>query len=247
MQSLRTRLIAAFGVATLLPLAATIWVSTLLLQRSLAYATTDDLDALSGTLEATVRQFYQRERDVLRQDTANGRVRPTQYAAADRVAWPEVIREFWDGAETERFVLSGSGGDRLDYLRRAAGGVEMYSRDLGSIRMQDLGTRLQRARDVVSAVEARDLRRGFTLTLLLLVAGVWLLSLAPLIVIAHRISRPIRQLTAGLSAFAAGDWDRRLETRGDDEVGSAVSAFNHMAEQLRGNRERLVYLTQMSS
>jgi two-component system nitrogen regulation sensor histidine kinase NtrY len=247
MRSLRNRLIAAFVIATLLPLAATIWISTSLLQRSLGYATTGDLDELSRTLEATVRQFYQRERDTLREDAAIGRVAPSHYSSADATAWPDAVREFWESAEAERFVLSGSGGDRIDFLRREDAGVEVYSRDLGAIRMQELGSRLQRAREVVSAIEARDLRRGFTLTLLLLVAAVWLLSLVPLIVIAHRISRPIRQLTAGLTAFAAGDWDRRLVTGGDDEVGKAVAAFNHMAEQLRRNRERLVYLTQMSS
>jgi nitrogen fixation/metabolism regulation signal transduction histidine kinase len=90
------------------------------------------------------------------------------------------------------------------------------------------------------------------LTLLLLVAVVWLVSLAPLVFIAHRISKPIQQLTAGLTDFAAGDWDRRLETAAraggaGDEVGRAVLAFNHMAEQLRQSRERLVQLTQMSS
>jgi two-component system nitrogen regulation sensor histidine kinase NtrY len=247
MRSLRNRLIAAFVVATLLPLAATIWISTSLLQRSLGYATTGDLDELSQTLEATVRQFYQRERDTLREDAAIGRVVSTHYSFADATAWPDAVREFWESTEPERFVLSGSGGDRIDFLRREDDGVDVFSRDLGGIRMQELGSRLQRAREVVSVIEARDLRRGFTLTLLLLVAAVWLLSLVPLIVIAHRISRPIRQLTAGLTAFAAGDWDRRLAARGDDEVGRAVAAFNHMAEQLRRNRERLVYLTQMSS
>jgi two-component system, NtrC family, nitrogen regulation sensor histidine kinase NtrY len=247
MQSLRNRLIAAFVVATLLPLAATIWVSTLLIQRSLGLATTDELDALSGTLETTVRQFYQRERDALRQDAAVGRVEPTRYSSADMAAWPEAAREFWESSEAERFALAGTDGDRVDYLRREPDGVVVYSRDLGGIRMQELGARLQQARDVVSSVETRDLRRGFTLTLLLLVAVVWLLSLVPLVVIAHRISRPIRQLTAGLTAFAAGNWDQRLEQRGDDEVGNAVAAFNDMAEQLRRNRERLVYLTQISS
>jgi nitrogen fixation/metabolism regulation signal transduction histidine kinase len=64
---------------------------------------------------------------------------------------------------------------------------------------------------------------------------------------AHRISKPIRQLTAGLTGFAEGDWDRRVESNRSDEVGRAVAAFNHMAEQLRRSRERLVYLTQMSS
>jgi nitrogen fixation/metabolism regulation signal transduction histidine kinase len=113
--------------------------------------------------------------------------------------------------------------------------------------MQELSEEFRRTRELVGSIESRDLRRGFTLTLLLLVAVVWLISLAPLLFIAHRISSPIRQLTAGLTHFAAGQWDRRLEKGRDDEVGRAVDAFNDMAEQLRRSRERLVYLTQMSS
>ena len=106
---------------------------------------------------------------------------------------------------------------------------------------------MRRSRQLVASLEERDLRRGFTLTLLLLVAAVWLVSLVPLLFLAHRVSQPIRQLTAGLTGFAAGDWDRRLAPGRDDEVGRAVTAFNDMADQLRRGRERLVYLTQMSS
>ena len=247
MQRLRNRLIAAFLVATVLPLAATIWITTSLLERSLAYATTEELDRLSRTLEGTVRQFYQREREALREEALAGRVGPTPYGVVDVTAWPESIRAFWESGESERFGSSGPGGDHLDYMRRADHGVEVYSRDLGGIRMQELSAEFRQTRELVGSIEARDLRRGFTLTLLLLVALVWLVSLAPLMFIAHRISRPIQQLSAGLTDFAAGDWDRRLEAGRDDEVGRAVGAFNHMAEQLRQSRERLVYLTQMSS
>ena len=78
------------------------------------------------------------------------------------------------------------------------------------------------------------------------------LSLLPLVLIAHRVSRPIQQLTAALTDFAGGDWSRRLETGGGrasaaDEVARAVEAFNHMADQLEENRERLVHLTRMAS
>jgi nitrogen fixation/metabolism regulation signal transduction histidine kinase len=132
-------------------------------------------------------------------------------------------------------------------MRRSSNGVEVYARDLAGIHMQELSTKLRRAREVVGSLEARDLRRGFTLTLLLLVAIVWVVSLVPVLFIAHRISKPIRHLTAGLTDFAAGDWDRRVESSRTDEVGTAVDAFNHMAEQLRRSRERLVYLTRMSS
>jgi len=77
MHSIRSRLIAAFVIATVLPLAATIAITMSLLESSLGYATTEPLDGLSRTLEETVRQFYQREREALRQDAAMGRTAPS--------------------------------------------------------------------------------------------------------------------------------------------------------------------------
>jgi nitrogen fixation/metabolism regulation signal transduction histidine kinase len=229
-------------------LAATIWITTLLLERSLGYATTGELDRVSRTLESTARQFYQRERDTLRREALAGRVTATTYDVASPGAWPQAVRTFWDGGDAERFTLSGSGGDHLDFMRRRPAGVEVYRADLGGIRMAELSTEFGRSRAVVGSFESRDLRRGFTLTLLLLVAVAWIVSLAPLLLIAHRMSRPIQQLTAALTDFAGGDLNRRLDAGGrKDEVGRAVEAFNHMAEQLRRSQERLVYLTQMSS
>ena len=63
-----------------MPLGATIWITTSLLERSLGYATTEELDRLSRTLEGTVRQFYQRERDALRREALDGRVAATSYS-----------------------------------------------------------------------------------------------------------------------------------------------------------------------
>src|SRR5688500_14262714 len=124
MHRLRNRLIAAFLAATILPLLATIWITTSLLDRSLGYATTDELDRLSRTLEATVRQFYQREREALKQDAVAGRATPTRYAVADVAGWPEAVQAFWNSGEAERFGVSGASGDHVDYMRRADhGGV----------------------------------------------------------------------------------------------------------------------------
>jgi len=256
--TLRTRLVAAFLASTLLPLVATIWITTSLIDRSLRYATTGELDRLSRTLETTAKQFYQRERDALKEDALAGRTHPTAYSVATTARWPEPVRAFWESGEAERFGVSGENGERVDYMRRANGptgssGVEIYSRDLGGISMQQLSTRLRETRRVVDAIDARDLRRGFTLTLLVLLGATWLISLLPLLVIAHRVSRPIRQLTAALTDYAGGDWSRRLGTGGTpvdsprDEVGRAVDAFNHMADQLEESRDRLVHLTQMAS
>ena len=118
---LRNRLIVAFLAATILPLAATIWITTSLLDRSLGYATTGELDRLSRTLEATVRQFYQREREALKQDALAGRDR------ADDVRRGRRRRLARGGARVlgERRGRAvrpvGPGGDHVDYLRRASG------------------------------------------------------------------------------------------------------------------------------
>ena len=64
---------------------------------------------------------------------------------------------------------------------------------------------------------------------------------------AHRLSRPIQQLTAGLQELAAGDLNARIEAQRDDEIGRAVQAFNHMADKLQESTERLVYLRQLAS
>ena len=118
MHSLRNRLIAAFVIATVLPLAATIWITTSLLERSLGYATTEELDRLSRTLEGTARQFYQRERDALRRDALAGRTPATSYEVSQIGTWPDAVRAFWEGTDAERFTVSGPGGDHLDFLRR---------------------------------------------------------------------------------------------------------------------------------
>ena len=259
MHRLRNRLIAAFLAATVLPLVATFWITTSLLDRSLGYATTGELDRLSRTLEATVRQFYQRERDALKQEALAGRTPPVVYSVADETSWPGAVRAFWDSGESERFGISGSGGDHVDYMRRSDGtggqprGVATYRRDLRGLHMDQLTAELRQTRQLVESLESRDLRRGFTLTLILLLAATWIAGLVPVILIANRISRPIQQLTGALTDFAGSDWSQRLDTgraspaSSRDEVGRAVDAFNQMADQLQRSRERLVHLTRMDS
>jgi signal transduction histidine kinase len=246
--TLRTRLIVAVVVATLLPVVATVWVASLLLDRSLSYSSTADLERLSRTFEETARRFYQLERDTLRRDSlVEGRTSPARFTAADVESWPDAVRDFWESGDSERFTAAGPGGDHLELMRRSAQGVDVFRRELGGIRMDAVTAEVARTREILGTARTRDLRRGLTLTLVLLIAGVWVASLAPLIFVAHRISRPIQHLTAGLTDFAAGDWDRRVDARRDDEVGRAIGAFNRMAAQLRQDRERLVYLTQMTS
>jgi nitrogen fixation/metabolism regulation signal transduction histidine kinase len=113
--------------------------------------------------------------------------------------------------------------------------------------MERLAREIHDARAVVDAAKERDLRRGFKVVYVLAAASIWLISLALLVYLAHRISRPIQQLTAGLTELAAGDLNARVEARRDDEIGRAIQAFNHMAGKLQESTERLVYLRQLAS
>src|SRR5438067_5896777 len=247
MHRLRNRLILAFLAATVIPLAATMWITTSLLDRSLAYTATSELDALSKSLEQTAREFYQQARQTVKADAASGRLSPSHYAAAAKDEWPGDVREFFDSAEAERFALSGTGGNRLDYLVRHGDEVWVYSHDLGNVRMRGLTDQYRRSRELVAAAQTHDLRRGLMITLIILIVSVWVLALVSLIFLAHRISAPIHHLTGGLSQLASGNLQIRLDEHGTDETGHAIRAFNNMADQLQQSRDRLVYLTQIAS
>ena len=245
MNRLRNRLILIFLAATLAPVGATLWMTTSLLERSLSYASTRELDAISTSIKKTGHEFYQQACDNLKTAAGAGKVAPRRYSQA-RADWPEGLKDFWGTGERERFVLTGVEGDRLDYLVRREREVWVYSMPL-EIAMDRLSQQYREARALIEATQARDLRRGFTYTYILLMCSIWLVSLAVLVYLAHRISRPIQQLTAGLSELALGNLDYRIEARRDDEIGRAIQAFNHMAGQLEQNRDRLVYLTQLAS
>ncbi len=247
MKRLRARLILLFLIATLPPLAATLWLTTSLLERSLSYSTTRELDDLSRALEKTGREYYQLSRDTLKRDVQAGLAPELRYDANGKEQWPEPVREFWESNQPERFYLSGPEGDRLNYLVRRGDEVLAWSRPLGAVAMERLRSQYREARAIVDAGSARNLRRGFIVTFLLLALGTWVLALALLVYLAARISRPIHELTGGLSRLASGDLAARVATRRDDEVGQAIQAFNHMASQLDEQRARLVYLTQLAS
>jgi nitrogen fixation/metabolism regulation signal transduction histidine kinase len=244
---LRNRLILVFLAATVIPLAATLWITTALIERSLSYATTEELDRLSRSLEETAREFYQRSRQALKEDADSNRIPPHRYADAEAAKWPAPVLAFWDSGESERFSLSGPEGSYLDYMVRGDSEVWVYTQDLGKVRMEQLTSQIRGARELAASAAARDLQRGFTMALLVLVVAVWVVSLVALVFLAHRISQPIQLLTGGLAQLSAGNLDVRLETRRVDETGRAIQAFNDTAAQLKQSRERLVYLTQVAS
>jgi two-component system nitrogen regulation sensor histidine kinase NtrY len=244
---LRHKLILAFIAATLLPTLAILGMSIALLKQSLSYVATDDLDLLSKSLEKVAREYYRHVRDDLKEEAASGRVEAQRFVPSQFSTGPSSLRQFWESGEKERFELSGPDGDRLNYLVRNGSEVRVYTKMLNGVRMEALTQQIRQARTQVENLRQRDLRKGFTYTLIFLSAIIWVLALGSVVFLANRISRPIQDLTAGLHRLAGGDFETRLNSRQQDEIGQAVQAFNHTAGHLQQNRERLVYLTQVAS
>lgn len=186
MNRLRNRLILIFVAATLIPLAASLWVAHLLLDRSLRYSAALELDQVSIRLEQTARQFYVRERQALKTEAQHAE--PERWPLRELPRWPAEVRQFWNSNEPEAFQLSGHQGDVLNYLTRHDNEVRRYSRPLGGIQMESIRREYAKSRALLEDLKTRDLRRGLFYAFVVLAAVPWMAALVILIVSAHRIS-----------------------------------------------------------
>lgn len=75
---------------------------------------------------------------------------------------------------------------------------------------------------------SRSIRNYLIVLLLFAAAGSALLGFS----LARVIARPLKQLSAGANAIAAGNYDQHIEVRSSDEMGQLANAFNEMAERL---------------
>jgi len=233
--SLRTRLALVFIAATLIPLGATVWLTTLLLNQSLRLSPVNQLSDLSRSLEKAGKEYYQQAREQLKADALAGRLAPVSVPnAADLLS----------SEDSEGFALTGDGGNQLLYLVRTPQGVTVWERPLG-IRMRDLSRQYGEARRTVNALGI--LQRGSFPAWGLLAASIWLVALALVWLVATRFSRPIVNLTQALKSLADGDFRIRVPNERTDEIGLATQAFNRTAAQLEHSRDRLVSLTQLAS
>jgi nitrogen fixation/metabolism regulation signal transduction histidine kinase len=228
---LRNRLILVFVLATVLPLGLTLWTALSLLKQSLAPLS--DLENVAQSLQATGRELYGQARESLRRDAAEHRLEPKHVPLTQAQA-------FWDSGDPDRFELSGEGRSQLDYYVRGDGEVLLYSRPMG-LKMDDLTSQIAHTHEFLDF----DIRRGVSRTLLVVAAVLWLAALGALVFLAARISRPVQRLTGALGQVAAGDLSVRVPPGGSDEIGAAMSAFNHMSAQLEQARDRLIQITRL--
>jgi two-component system, NtrC family, nitrogen regulation sensor histidine kinase NtrY len=241
---LRNRLILIFLAATLVPLAVTMWYTTSLLQLTGFRRTAAEVDTLSQSLIRTSQELYQRDAADLKARAQKGNLEPQKFLNAGRESWPDAVRDFAETEDAEQFAYNQE-SSRMDYLARHGADVWMYSAELKDI--AGLRDQIASARELVDVSRDRDVRRGFQLYYILAVSLLWLTSLALLVYMAHRTSRPIQRLTRGLMKLSAGDLGARVAEQRDDEIGRAIKAFNDMADKLQESTERLVYLRQLAS
>lgn len=57
--------------------------------------------------------------------------------------------------------------------------------------------------------------------------------------VAHRVSKPVRRLTAAARRLGAGDYRTTVDIEGNDEIARLADAFNHMARQVRQSHQAL--------
>jgi len=238
--SLRTRLALVFVAATLVPLGATLWLTSVLLDQSLRLRPVAQISSLSRSLEKTGREYYRQACDQLKADALSGHPAARKYSSA--AAAPSAVEEFRNSEDYDRFARAGDGGSVLQYFLRTPDGISVWEAPL-SIRMQDLSDEIGKARQTA----ARDFRRGFFIAWGLVAAAIWIVALALVWFVASRFSRPIVSLTGALKKLAGGDFKVRVPNDRTDEIGIATDAFNRTAAELEQNRDRLVYLTQLAS
>ena len=71
----------------------------------------------------------------------------------------------------------------------------------------------------------------FMILVLFFMALAWLVD--------YRITKPLRSLEFAFARLAKGDFDCHVDKHQNNEVGSVISAFNHMATEVASNHQKL--------
>jgi len=99
--------------------------------------------------------------------------------------------------------------------------------------------------------ESQALARNTHLTMFVVIAGAFLVSIILGLTIARSISKPVTKLVQTTQAIAQGDFSLRVDIATDDEIGELAASFNDMAGKLKESyanlegkvRERTAELT----
>ena len=85
-----------------------------------------------------------------------------------------------------------------------------------------------------------ELKRRIRGSALLVGGGGILLAILLSSWVAARVTRPVVQLAKAAREVAGGNWDTRVEVRGNDEIAQLAESFNRMTNELLTQKERLL-------
>jgi signal transduction histidine kinase len=197
----------------------------------------DPLEAyLLGGNEGS-REEFARRMAVVEARVAGCAAAPCHGAARTPAAMVDVLRPALDALRQEgEMILSRSvtaAGTTLAPLGPVHAAVSTVHETL-----QPMSETLRHRADDLGRQAQAVGKRATILTGSLTVAIV-LLACAAAVVLADRISRPLRGLLAGTRRVMAGDWDSQVRAGGGREIEELAASFNAMLGELRRYRDRL--------
>jgi signal transduction histidine kinase len=143
-------------------------------------------------------------------------------------AYDAAARALFDALE------SGEGRGRLEELGQTARALEKRL----SLEVKLLAVALEsQVSDRVHSAERAESRTVASIVIYALLAGAVGLGA---VLVSQRLVAPIRTLTEGVKAVAAGDLSRKVEVRAGDEIGLLAREFNAMAASLERQRQELL-------
>ncbi|HWM86320.1 MAG TPA: ATP-binding protein [Kofleriaceae bacterium] len=155
-------------------------------------------------------------------------------------------------AEHQR-AKPGPGGPRRfrEYAvsRPLAGGAAVELAFAADVELLDQHRQLGRVLDDSQRIDQvrSSLPRSYRLGFLMLVGGVVVLVTVTGILLAGRLTGRIADLVSGTRRVAAGDLDARVALSGRDELGELGGAFNRMVEDLKSDRQQILYLQRIGA
>ncbi len=159
-------------------------------------------------------------------------------------AWSELVRTAAGGAETTGVDAVGE----ADVIRAAAP-ILSDGRVLGVIVVDAYvpNSVVKRREEIDRSfgeylrlkVQRRPIRTAYTITLILVTIVILFAATWVGFYVARGLTVPIQRLAEGTRAVAQGDLDHRIAGEGQDEIGTLVTAFNHMTSDLKTSRTEL--------
>ncbi len=136
--------------------------------------------------------------------------------------------------ERQRYIQEGASQEKIDVIT----GIEERLVDQLLITSHSIITDASRNAKEAHTEAVKTQRLSSNLILILLIVLVIAITTSSLL-IARGISKPLNELTKGAEIIGKGDFEHKVEIKGEDELGKLAAAFNKMTASLLQQRHYL--------